>query len=1104
MRKKIKKILIFFFVIFLISIITLSYLRYEALKRISDFIKIYGTYSTLDITPFPPYLSVTGLSIEIPDKIGKLNLKNAKIEVSTGGLFSKKLKFRVYLDSPRFVLYKLEREKGKKRKLPNFDIENGRVINGSFIFKDGGREIALNSINGSLYYKNKRLGLNIKNSSGRIRDEKIGLEKEFSMRLFMRSEMRRIRIRELKIESEMGVIFNRGTIYFQDDGFEVDGKIDANLSSPLNFKGKEIKGKIEGDYFLEKIKENLKGRLELSIYPRINGRILNLLASANFDEKLNGEALFKSRYKNTNWFCEIKFSEGKLFNFYLQNLPVEILEPFFPKIPPDFSLNLNGEFRKDRLSGQFLLSSGEEESIKGNLNLEKGNYIFNFDEIKIRGIQGNGTLNLREKDIEGSGKLSDISLEDFLNSKILKSFYPSSSLPAIYGKGNCEFQISGPLRNPETKGEINLKNLKISGINFGNLKGEIKGVRDKIDFEGDLKDGIFEGIVNGSLKEKMVEIDINKGRSENIWKELKGDFKGKASINFKEGLEVEGKIISNLVEFRNLELKDFLIPISFKNGVLNSKFSFSTGLSDVKGDLELNIKEMRYKVSVPQMTIDISKLYNELKGELEFSLKGEGNLYEAPVEIRGEIHNIAYKSGEPRGYGLESILHISKDKIFANCSAKSARNEESINLELEISKDGSLKGNFKGNITNIEKLIEFPGENAKVRFIGELKGKPKSLEIQSISYLEGKSFFIKGFAHDFKDFSGTLIQENRSLHLRNFKAKIGGGDVEGYGEANIRKWTLEDIKINLTGKKMRLSPFERVNGLGEGKIEIRGNLNEISIEGSFFIQSLFWRKEIGERIAFSSTPSTGPPKIFKKINLNIELRADGNAWMENSWGKAEGKFSLRIKGDSSNPVILGNITGKSGELNIGDRKFKLIRAEVYFNSPFIIDPEIYILADTFVKDYRVTFEVKGKSSKPIPQLSSSPPLSPQDILTLLALGEIYQRTSYRTGTQLGSASLLSMEISEQLKGRAKKLFGVDRLRVDPYLLGSSSNPVARLTVGKKVSKDLIILYSSDLSGQREYIVYIEYSISDNFSLIGMRNENGAFSIDLKFVKRLGQ
>lgn len=1104
MKRIIKKILIFFFVLFIILILSLSYLRYEALKRISDFIKIYGTFSTLDLSSFPPSLSVTGLTIKIPDKVGQLNVKNAKIEITTRGLFAKRLIFRVYLDSPQFVLYQLEGGKTRRRKIPNFDIENGRIVNGSFIYRDDRGELTLYSINGSMYWKSRRLSLNIKNSSGRIKGEKLKLEEDFSMKLLLRSETGRVRIRELEIKSEYGDISLRGTINTKENNLEAETQINANFNSFLQYKGIELKGGLKGNLWLEKFGENIKGVTNLSISPQINKKRINITASATFDEKLNGNANLQSSYGKNNWTCNIRVSEGKFYNFNLQNLPVELFDSIFHKIPSGFFLSLNGEADSNRLNSQFLIFSEEEGSIRGNIKLERNSYKVNIEEIKLKELQGDGIINLFGKDIEASGRLNDISLKELLNSNILRNFYASQEIPEIDGIGSCELKISGTIKNPETYAYINLKNLKISDIDIGTLKGEIKGIKDKVKFEGKAWDGIFEGDIKGDLEERKIQIKINQIRSESFWKYLKGQFTGDVVLYFKENLEADGKIISPLIKLRDLELKGLSIPFNFKNGVFDSSPAFSTGLSNVTGELVLNPKEMRYKASLPHISIDISKLYADLKGKIEFSLKGEGEIYGSPIDIDGKIHDIAYKSGESKNFEIKSKISLFKEKISVKGSAESLKKDASLNFAIDILKDGYINGKFNGSLEGIEKLIEFPGENVKGKFIGEVRGNARSPEIQSISNIEGKSFFIKGFAHDFKDFSATLIQENTSIHLRNFKAKIGGGEVEGYGEAKIVKGTLEDIRVNLTGNRMKLSPFEKVSGFGDGKIEIRGNLDEISIEGSFSIHSLLWRKEIGEKISFSSTPSKGPPKIFKKINLNLELRADGNAWMENSWGKAEGKFSLNIKGDSSNPIILGNITGRSGELNIGDRKFKLIRAEIYFNSPFIIDPDIYVLAETFVKDYRVTFEVKGKASKPLPQLSSSPPLPPQDILTLLALGEIYQRTSYRTGTQLGSASLLSMELSEQLKARAKKLFGVDRLRVDPYLLGSSSNPVARLTVGKKVSKDLVILYSSDLSGQREYIVYLEYNISDNFSLIGMRNENGAFSIDLKFIKRLGQ
>lgn len=1104
MKRIIKKTLIFFFVLFIILVLSLSYLRYEALKRISDFIKIYGTFSSLDLSPFPPSLSVTGLTIKIPDEVGKLNVKNAKIEVTTQGLFAKRLIFRVYLDYPQFVLYQLEGGKTRKRKIPNFDIENGRIVNGSFIYKDDRGELTLNSINGSMYWKHKRLSLNIKNSSGRINGEKLKLEKDFSMKLLLRSETGRVRIRELDIKSEYGDISLRGTIHTKENYLEAEAQINANLNSFLQYKGIQLKGGLKGNLWLEKIGESMKGVADLSISPQINKKRINIIASATFDEKLNGKANLQSSYGKNNWTCNINVSDGKFYNFNLQNLPLELFDSIFRKVPSGFFLSLNGEADPNKLNSQFVIFSEEEGSIRGNINLERNNYKVNIDEIKLKEVQGDGIISLIGKDIEASGRLNNISLKEILNSNILRNFYTLQGIPRIDGNGSCELKISGTIKNPEIYADVELKNLKLSDINIGTLEGEIKGIKDKIKFEGKVLDGIFEGDIKGDLEERKIQININQMRSENLWRELRGRLTGDVRVYFRESLEAEGKISSQLIKLRELELKGLSIPFNFKNGVFASSLFFSTGLSNVNGKLEFNPKEMKYRVLIPHISIDISKLYEDLKGKFEFSLKGEGEIYGSPIDIEGRINDVAYKSGESKNFGINSKISLFKDKISVEGYAESVEKDASLNFDLDILKDWSLNGKFNGNLEGIEKLIEFPGENVKGKFIGDVNGNVRSPEIRSISNIEGKSFFIKGFAHDFKDFSGTLIQESSSLHLRNFKARIGGGEVEGYGEAKIVKWTLEDIRLNLTGKRMRLSPFERVNGLGDGKIEIRGNLDEISIEGSFTIQSLLWRKEIGEKISFSSAPSQGPPKIFKKINLDLELRADGNAWMENSWGKVEGKFSLHIKGDSLNPIILGNITGRSGELNIGDRKFKLIRAEIYFNSPFIIDPDIYVLADTFVKDYRVTFEVKGKASKPLPQLSSSPPLPPQDILTLLALGEIYQRTSYRAGTQLGSASLLSMELSEQLKERAKKLFGVDRLRVDPYLLGSSSNPVARLTVGKKVSKDLVILYSSDLSGQREYIVYLEYNISDNFSLIGMRNENGAFSIDLKFTKRLSQ
>jgi translocation and assembly module TamB len=68
-------------------------------------------------------------------------------------------------------------------------------------------------------------------------------------------------------------------------------------------------------------------------------------------------------------------------------------------------------------------------------------------------------------------------------------------------------------------------------------------------------------------------------------------------------------------------------------------------------------------------------------------------------------------------------------------------------------------------------------------------------------------------------------------------------------------------------------------------------------------------------------------------------------------------------------------------------------------------------------------------------------------------------------------------------------------------MGSSAEMSARLTVGRQISRNLSFLYSTNLTTQREEIYRIEWEIGKGFSLVGMRNEWGRISFDVKLRKR---
>jgi translocation and assembly module TamB len=97
--------------------------------------------------------------------------------------------------------------------------------------------------------------------------------------------------------------------------------------------------------------------------------------------------------------------------------------------------------------------------------------------------------------------------------------------------------------------------------------------------------------------------------------------------------------------------------------------------------------------------------------------------------------------------------------------------------------------------------------------------------------------------------------------------------------------------------------------------------------------------------------------------------------------------------------------------------------------------------------------------------------------------------------------MVTTKLTEEIKNRANKLLGINLLRIDPVLSGQSSVDTSRLTIGKTISKDLVVVYSTNLSTSRQEILYLQYQLSPTISLIAMRNQEGRYSLDLRLRSR---
>ena len=318
---------------------------------------------------------------------------------------------------------------------------------------------------------------------------------------------------------------------------------------------------------------------------------------------------------------------------------------------------------------------------------------------------------------------------------------------------------------------------------------------------------------------------------------------------------------------------------------------------------------------------------------------------------------------------------------------------------------------------------------------------------------------------------------------------------------------MNHLFLQLTGKDMNLNVIDRTTFTLDGTLALKYLDEKLLLSGDLNIHSGLWEREVDEGVQFYtySELSAAGSTLLDMLEYDLKMSSKEYIKARNSLGEVEGKFNLRLTGDYNFPTISGVVESRKGIINFSGKKFDLIKAKMIFKNRTPTDPDVTIESEAFIKNYRIKFTIDGLSSMLKADLQSSPPLPTRDIFTLISVGELFRRpTSSELTNQVGpgAAGLITGELTEQIKKRTKKFLGDYVLTIDPNISNiSGSTDASRLIVGKEVLKDFLIVYSTNFSTQRQEVVYVQYQLSPTISLIGMRNEEQIFSIDIRFRKR---
>jgi translocation and assembly module TamB len=603
----------------------------------------------------------------------------------------------------------------------------------------------------------------------------------------------------------------------------------------------------------------------------------------------------------------------------------------------------------------------------------------------------------------------------------------------VAGRLNLQLRGQGPLLSPELHATLRLVDLKLGNDVVGSFEGTVDS--DGHQLSAKIESAMAEGRLSG-------KVDVTLG----------GDY------------PLAGELTVEQIEFDS-----FITSAMHLTGL--------TGHSLVDGHFAIagfgaRPETLAVEANLSHITLDYENVKLENVGPVRLTYRQD--------EVRIEQANLR---------GTDTDFHIAGSARFAGDRALNLRVDGAVSLQLLAGFVPRLEATGRAQVNAaVAGTVPSPRFNGKV-------------------HIEGATFRYGDFPAGLSNVAGDFNFDATRMMFENVSAESGGGHLNIGGAAAYGEGPL-NYTLNVRSDQIRIRYPAGMSWLLNGALRLSGNSQAATLSGRIAIDRLLIAEgfDLAGMMVSAKEPAGGPGATSSFLrNLQFDIQADSgpDSRMEWSGARFQTDANLRLRGTWEHPIFLGHIHLLTGEMNFRGNQYTISRGDINFANPFRLDPVLNIEATTTIRQYEVTLDFTGPASRLTLAYRSDPPLPSSDIIALLALGQTGEESAERSATGqntgLGASALLSEAISSQLGGRIERLFGISHFRVGPSIAGLTTqqqNSIASVTIEQQVSRGLVITYITDITTTQYQVIQIEYTINREFSIVGLRDENGTFGLDV--------
>jgi len=696
----------------------------------------------------------------------------------------------------------------------------------------------------------------------------------------------------------------------------------------------------------------------------------------------------------------------------------------------------------------------------------------------------------------------------------------------VQGLLNADIHVNGSMSEPRGTAHVSLTQATLYGQPASTLEADARGDAKSIHANGQLQSAIgaakvqitYEPTsrhydVNGTLRDLTPsKLQTNDNTLAGIQGTISADFSGNGTLDNPQlkatlqsaSLEIRGEAVKNTQA--QLTLQDQKAQFALTSLVVGNSIT-AKGTVALTGDYPATINLDTGSLDIGPLLQSYASAATGLKGNLEVHATATGPL-KLPRQIQAHLEipklqltgkNLTVANTRPirMEYAQGTVKILDAD-------LKGPNTELAATGSLPLQGSGPLDLSAKGNLDFklLEGFVSDAIAAGHANMQVSLRGTRERPDISGKVEIANVAFSSDSLPVGIESLNGSATLQGKRIQIDKLSGMAGGGEVTVGGTVDLGDKPAYALTLSAQSARIHQNG---VRAVLDTDLNFNGNGGTQTLAGRVVVRRLNFEQgsdldSIIVQLAGDDTVST-PSPFEKKIKLNVSVQSEQELGLASSQLSVSGAANLQVIGTLAQPVVLGRVALTGGEVFFLSKRFTLQSGTIVFANTARTNPILNLDVGATVEQYDITIHLSGPMDKLKTTYTSQPSLASSDIINLLAFGQTTAEQQARSSAagSLGAESAVASAVGGHVAGQLQKIAGISQLTIDP-LAGNSQNPGAQVAIQQRVTGNLLVTFSTDITSAQTQTVQLLYQVKPNVTVSILRDENGGYGLDIRYHK----